>query len=182
MKERHISYLVSVLIGIIAGVIGGFLIYNLFVTPGKLIFVLLFGIIASSSVILLSFILSWKFSITWEIIRTRFYCIILLLITYIYSSLFFFDLVCFIQGESFTWILWDIAGIPLKPFFFITVLPFFIKAVPAAFLCSNVLTIPAAYVATREIENLSMRIKSAFLLAISIYLASALPIISTIFY
>lgn len=182
MKEEYKPYLVSVLIGIIAGVIGGFLIYNLFVTPGKLIFVLLFGIVPSSSVILLSSILSGKFSITWKIIRTRFYCIILLLVAYIYSSLFFFDLVCFIQGESFAWVLRDLSKIPLRPFFFVIVLPFFIKAVPAAFLCSNVLTIPAAYVATREIENLPLRIISAFLLAFLIYLAATLPIILTIGY
>jgi hypothetical protein len=73
----------------------------------------------------------------------------------------------------------------LAPFYFVIIIPFFIKMVtqvPVSFLCSNVLTIPAAYVATREIENLPMRIISAFLLAILICLAVLLPIISTMGY
>jgi len=170
MKEEYKPYCVSILVGIIASVVGGFLLYSVItlMALSKHIFMLLVGIVPSTSVILLSSILSGKFSITWKRIRARFYCIILLLLIYTYFSMFFF-------GYSFSELL-------LAPFYFVIILPFFIKMVPVGFLCSNVLTIPAAYVATREIENLPLRIISAFLLAILICLAVLLPIISTMGY
>lgn len=66
----------------------------------------------------------------------------------------------------------------LTPFYLGFFFPTLIAMEPIGFLYSNLLTIPAAYVATRRIENLPKRIILAFLFAILICLIASLPIIT----
>lgn len=189
MKEEYKAYLVSVLIGVIAGTVVESFIY---IMPIK--FNLLVSIIPPISVLFHSLILSKKFPIAWKEIRARFYCIILLLIAYMYS----FCSVAIVEEWvgiaeflrslliPFIWIIFGAISIFEVIISFFGVVPIFgYRVIPSSFfidfLYTNIIiitiTIAAAYVATIGIENLSRRIISAFLLAISTWLIAISPIL-----
>jgi hypothetical protein len=166
MKEEYKPFCVSILVGIIAGVLTFFLMILIGDVIGPFPYIFYCIVILPLSVIILSSVLSRKFFLAWEKIRARFYCIILLLITYLYSY-------CCIPiveewssiGEFFRSLLipfiYIIIGFMLFP------LLFFKFLYPT--IITFITTIVAAYVATSGIKNLPKRIILAFALAVLIY-------------
>jgi len=170
MKEKYKPYVVCMLVGIIAGFLEGFLFHHSHPLnkdyPFAIeIFSLQAGIVASTFVIVLSYLLSTKFNDLWKISKSRLYYIISMFVVYVLSYHYFvYFLFAFppIEG-GLSFVLFWIA------FIFLLDIPssiFFPIVYPKLFLLSNALTIPAAYVATKGISQ--KRIKYAILVGILI--------------
>lgn len=168
MKEEYKPYLASILIGIIAGAVVGSFCH---IMPIKFImsvkFNLLVSVIPPIAVLFLSFILSKAFPFAWKEIRTRVFCIVLLLVIYIYIVPF---TVIIIGG-----ILSDLYKVPLMPFYAIF---FGMIWNPSAYVYYfTIVAITAAYVATSGIKNLPKRIILALTLAFFIYIIAISPLV-----
>jgi hypothetical protein len=170
MKEKHIAFLVSILAGAVAGVLAFyyfFIRWLIHLTMDNPQYVYLRASVVTPLLVMgLSLILAMRFSTAWKEIRTRTYCIVLSLITYMLT----FSLTGYIVWEP-----QQIYMLPLT-FFALIIFGVIYGFILITFKYSSILTIVAAYVATMGMKDLRRRVVLAVALMFLICLAAAVPL------